>query len=75
MCRSRSGVGLFVLSCVDLITLFVLCVRIDLGGVDHSETRLGFHFEVKVRSFSSLDLLFCWFSALKLVFFGGDSRG
>jgi len=40
----------------------------DLGGVDHSKTHLGFHFEESfdLYQFGSI------FSALLLVFFGGD---
>jgi len=57
-CRSWSGIGLFMGSYVDLKTTLVLIIGINLGGVDRSKTRLGFHFEVKVRSLSSLDLVF-----------------
>ena len=32
-----------------LKTMLVLFIGISLGGVDHSETRLRFHFEVNVR--------------------------
>ena len=64
ICRSQSDVGLFVGSCVDLRTTLVLFIGISLGGVDRLETRLEFHFEIKVRSFSNLDLFFCWFFAL-----------
>ena len=40
--RSQNNVGLFV--------------GIGFGGVDHSETHIGFHCEVKFQSLSSLDL-------------------
>jgi len=74
VCRSQSDVGLIVGSCVDLRTVLVLVVGIGLGGEDHLKTRLGFHFEVKVQSLSSLDLFFRWFSALYFVIFGGDAE-
>ena len=35
MCRSRSDVGLFVGSCIDLISELVLFIRIELGGANH----------------------------------------
>jgi len=89
VCRPQEHRGLFVGDCVliskrhwsvrgivcrsqNIVELFV---GIGLGGVDHLETHLGFHFEVNVRSLFSLDLLFRWFSALYLVLYGGDVRG
>ena len=58
MCLFRSCVVLFVRSRVDFRIALVLSVKIDLDGVDHLETRLGFHFEINVRSLSSLDGIF-----------------
>ena len=66
VCRSRSSFELFFRGlCVDLKTAFVLLKESDSVEWIVSETLLGFHFEVKIQSLSSLfDLtlfVFCIF--------------
>ena len=58
VCRSQNNVELFI--------------GIMFGGLDRSETRLRFHFEVKFRSLSSLDLFSFGFSHCVLMFSGGE---
>ena len=47
-------------------------VGIVFGGLDRLETRLEFHFEVKFRSLSSLDLFSFDFPHCVLMFSGGE---
>ena len=48
MCRSRSGMGLFVESCTDLGTVFWIARGIRLGGANHFGDYLQFWLKVKI---------------------------
>ena len=62
MCRSRSDVGLFVRSCVNIRTEVVLFVGIELVGANHFENLL-------MVSFGSKDPIFIYLDLFSLIVF------
>ena len=53
VCRSRSSIGTVCgIMCQSKKRVWI-ARGIKIGGVDHSKTLLGFHFEIKILSLSS----------------------